>query len=1364
MEMRRTAAREPWLLANEHQDVEPGRRDDGSTVAAAEDRANFLERCTFWWVFPSICAGNENGRLAKEDLPALPRRDSANALFRLTAAEWRSAEGGRSRGSSASLVRVLCWSIQPRLFLYSFVCGWTFQLLLLIDPLLLRSLLDSTDGNKAEQLSFARQLGLILLLSVSMLARVTCMELCYFASMRVQNNVRSVLVHAIFRKALAVPDHMLDTGKVTNLMATDADKIGKWSSLIWSASVWSWSIISTPVILYFLYELVGFGAVIGIFTMLASASASRALGRMTQRQTKAVQICRDRRARMMGEMLRGIRTVKLQVWEPIWHERIAAAREEEMQALVKQRILGAVNSLVGIIGSMLIPVSIFAWYTLVQQKHLSAAVAFSTLAWISTLQWSLQALPGIYIMIANLKPSLDRIDQFLTMPGEDPSVAWRAEAWLVDRSPDAAPVSGAAEALAVQVRGATFGYTARDSADDGPPSVRQTVVLKDVSLEIQPGELVMIAGAVGSGKSSLLASLAGARPALSGRCAVSGRRAYVSQKPFLLNATICDNILFGLPMDSARYNDAIRLAALPEDLAALQAGDQTLVGENGVQLSGGQRARVALARALFADADVLLLDDVLSAVDAHTGRFLWNECLNGSLRRQRKTVVLVSHQVQYLSHPEVSRIVLLGDGRICRQGTWKELSALPSIDGDNLLDYVSEWHDAGEDAPKHTQEKGNHPAQGTALGSSTVQELEPVTVAECQAAVARSLRALSGRRIDSRIIEGVCDSLAGESESLETMREGNITWPDFQVYLRAFGSLFTVALLAVVMVCAALGNVAMNFWLSVWTSGSGDRSQDEAQRHLGTYASLGVAAGCAVCFQDLVVTVCALAASRSIHTQMVQRLLNAPMAFFDSSPTGRVLNRFLQDLQNIDMFVPRTICDQVTKTLNIFTQLSLVYIEAPWVLCTLPMLAVPYWAIFRRMRVPNRDARRLESVAHSPVYSHFSDTLHGRETVRAYQAEPRFEKENLEHVEAMATAMYANQAINKWAQALTTQWGSMLYFSCGLACIIMAHCGAMSTGQVGLVLLYAGQLQRGMMDYMMGAADLETKFVSVERVAEYMRLDSEEGPPGGSLAGTPGAWWPRDSSISVRGVALRYRLSRALVLRSVSLDIPAKEKVAVCGRTGCGKSSLFGALSRLYPISGGGIFIGGQDIATVPVKLLRAQVRVVSQDAFLLSGSLRQNLTMGCGGSVHDSVLWHTLDVVGMAGKVESLPTCLEFEIEDGGKNFSVGERQLLTLARALVPPAGCSGMADWRPPPVLLCDEATASVDLVADERVHEVVLGLDSTVLMICHRLQHICRFGLVAVMGDGAIAELGPPADLLSRSPPSILAQLRAEAGLS
>ena len=479
-----------------------------------------------------------------------------------------------------------------------------------------------------------------------------------------------------------------------------------------------------------------------------------------------------------------------------------------------------------------------------------------------------------------------------------------------------------------------------------------------------------------------------------------------------------------------------------------------------MQLSGGQKARVALARAIYADADVLCLDDVLSAVDAHTARFIWQKCFMEGFKKLKKTVILVSHQIQYLSRPEVDSVVILRDHGIWLSGPWAQLAH----ETDAFLSLVQAWEqeEDEEQQEQQQQEKEEKVLEKALEKASSGLRAHHVGLGECQEALATALTALDGRRIDATLIQRIREALGGEELQTDLIREGAISWPDFKVYLEAFGSRFVIAFMLLLMVFSAISQIMSTLWLAKWTGG-----QEESQeRSVLIYFLISVSTSIANCLQAILLTVCALLASRKIHKQMLERILAAPMSFFDSSPTGRVLNRFLQDLQNIDSFVPNSISDQIMKTLNVVTQLSLIYIEAPWVLCTLPVLAVPYSMIYRRMRIPNRDSRRLESAARSPVYAHFNDALVGRETVRAFGAESRFEKQNLKHIEVMSQGLYGNQAVGKWAQALTTQWGCVLYCASAFVCVELSRRGQMPAGHMGLVLLYSAQLQRGMMDYM----------------------------------------------------------------------------------------------------------------------------------------------------------------------------------------------------------------------------------------------------------------------------------------------------------
>ena len=402
----------------------------------------------------------------------------------------------------------------------------------------------------------------------------------------------------------------------------------------------------------------------------------------------------------------------------------------------------------------------------------------------------------------------------------------------------------------------------------------------------------------------------------------------------------------------------------------------------------------------------------------------------------------------------------------------------------------------------------------------------------------------------------------------------------------------------------------------------------------------------------------------------------------------------------------------------------------------------------------------MEAAAHGPCYAHFNDALRGRETIAAFRALDRFAETNAALVDTMAKGKYANDACSKWSQALTTMNGCVLYLAAGLACVLLVRSHDLTTGQLGLVLLYAASLQRAAMDYMCGLATLESQFVSVERVAEYCRLPPEEDAyakaqdgdaPQFDDAAAAATTAKRKVSLVLEDVAMRYRMHRPLVLAGVSLRVPPGAKVAVCGRTGSGKSSLFQCLARLYPLAAGAVRVDGDDLAKLPLATARARVRVVSQDSTLNADTLRRNLLGPDASECPDDVLWQALDLVSVAAAVRRLPEGLDHVVAERGDDFSAGEKQLLALARALLP----------AHPPLLLCDEATANVDERTDATIHDVLLdSLDATVLVICHRMRHIHRFDTVCVLDRGAIVEQGHPPTLLA-DPNSKLARLLAAA---
>ena len=1386
--------------------------DGEAPVAACEDRAGFLAQYTFWWVTPVLNRANSKGRLDPGDTPPLPASDDPKRLFRaLRAIIAERRERGSPPLSGTAMLATVLFRIQPWVFTRCMVHGWVFLGCMFLDPIILRQLLSSSSSSENQ---LETNIFLVALLSVSMVVRVSCMEVCYFTSVRTMSNARSALVQSVYKAALYMPARCggrYDTGKLTNLVATDSDKFAKSEWIVFFLAQWTWAVVSLPAIIYFVYDLVGTAAYIGMSTILLGTFTSFAISKVLQPVYKRVQEARDFRSQLLNGVVKTIRAIKLQVCELLWHGRVTDARNVELEHLKKSRYWSAFNNFVGMLCSLAVPVSIFSWYTTYEGKALNPTVAFTALAWILNMQWSINTLPGMFNLYASLNPSCERLSEFLHAAGEWGEAAQNAEepsrggrdskmgavvatgdmgyeVWPgskaseqdgnVDSFEGTQAPPDAKEPL-LQNRGGKS-PTAPGLRSDLPTSVERRVVLSGVNLHIRQGELVIVTGDVGTGKTTLLSTVARAQPMLAGSVRALGSRAYVSQKPFLLNGTIRDNVVFGSAYEEERYHMVLWAAVLGPDLDALESRDETIVGESGVQMSGGQKARIALARALYADADLYFLDDVLSAVDAHTGSLVWDRCVVDLVRRGR-TLVLATHQVQYLSRPEVTRVLVLAGGRIWLDGPWKTIEekagdALARSAGGNGTRDSSRAKNAQMAASPEQDIKssGGAPDSKLSMGSSSpkvdriagacaiqkilasraVLEIKKdknnleVPLEECVAHMRKFLARREGRSVDASLVNDLQDSMMGDADDKETREEGMVSWTDFRVYLDVFGTRATLLALALLLLVGPVLSAMTNVWLSVWANR--DQGGRQGEQDLLIYAAFGVADGLVSALSNIIVTLCALRASRAIHRDMLSSLLGAELQFFDSTPSGRIANRFLQDLQSIDAFVPNSLMQMSLQTLSLATMLILVFVYAPFSLVSLVVLCPWYYSIFKRVRTANRDARRLHSIAHSPCYAHFSDTLHGRKTVRAFGAERRFEGKSFRLVRNMARGKYTNEAVNKWLQALTTQAGCILYFCCGITCVILNSKGRITTAEMGLVLLYAGTLQRAMMDFLTGLNRVEMNFISVERVAEYTRLNSdttaaESAAVAASATVDAKGVASGGADIDMSAVFMRYRLHKPCVLRGLDLSVRRGESVALCGRTGCGKSTLFSILTRLYPISKGRVRIDGVDIHDLPPQRVRSMVRVVDQDAVLISGSLKHNVvgtwkSAEAVSAVPDERVWAVLSQVGMAESVRTWPGGLDFEVQDGGSNLSSGERQLVALARALLSSSRAR---------VLLCDEATAHVDLETDERVHDVILSLKgTTVVMICHRLQHIHRFDRVVVLDKGRVVESGAPRKLLER----------------
>lgn len=900
-------------------------------------------------------------------------------------------------------------------------------------------------------------------------------------------------------------------------------------------------------------------------------------------------------------------------------------------------------------------------------------------------------------------------------------------------------------------------------------------VLHDVTINIPKGKLVCVVGRVGSGKSSLLAALLGEMRVEAGTSGLRGSVAYVPQKSWIRSASLRSNVLCGMQLDAARYRAVLTACAMDSDLKQLAAGDKTHVGERGVTLSGGQKQRTALARAVYADADVYLLDDVMSALDAHVGRHIFDKVIGGPhAMLQGRTRVLVTHQQHFL--PSSDLVVVMEEGRIQHCGTYSELTAA----GVSFAGLAAESTEETKEGDAKAPDALASPIGGAAGLDADASELETVALPR----------------------EGASPSDEPDSDSdvedAEERYRGTVSAKVYKRYAASLGSCGFVALLLFTSVGIEVSDSLVDSWLA-WFSApipvanstlaaagvSTTKANQETVTFLIGYCVLAVIVPTVSLVRHFMWFRSTYIAARRLHNRMLRAVLRAPMSWFDATPTGRVLNRFSKDQQVIDQELPDVVSDLLLCGISTVVKLVVITVAAPVFLFFVPILAVPFVFGTRVYRRASRELKRLDAISMSPVHSLFTESVEGLTSVRAFG----LRKQEINHLETLVDTnngiWYSNQLVNRWMQLRMQGLGTVVVLLVSVVAVLSRIPDAPqwlagNRTMLALAITYAMGMTGTLNWGVQCVTRTESEMARVERCNHYAEIMSEAplhsrgealrisgrsesaqvpAPLHDAVVSaadesvvdqraaelrTAAPHWPRRAEIVFDNVELRYRDDAPLVLNKLSFTAAAGERVAIVGRTGAGKSSLMSALFRIRELSGGRILIDGVDIASIGLRCLRSRLSIIPQEATLFSGTIRSNLDPNAAGHVKDSTLddaraWEALERVGLRDFVRGLRRGLDAKVDEGGANVSLGQRQLLCLARALL-----------RDTKVLVCDEATASVDPESDELIQATVRdhfgARGVTVLTIAHRLGSIIDYDRVAVLQGGSVVEIGSPAELL------------------
>ncbi|KAK4992057.1 ATP-binding cassette glutathione S-conjugate transporter ycf1 [Elasticomyces elasticus] len=1304
--------------------------------------ANIFSVLTFNWMTPLMKHGYKEF-LVQDDLWNLRKRDTTRATVDAFEEVWKD-EMEKKRPS--------LWIAMVRGFGGPYFRGACFKtisdILAFAQPQLLRLLISFVQSYRGDSPQPPiRGAAIALAMFAVSVTQTACLHQYFQRAFETGMRIKSALTAAIFQKSMRLSNEgraAKSTGDVVNYMAVDTQRLQdltQYGQQLWSAP------FQITLCMISLYQLVGLSMFAGVGAMIAMIPINGLIARISKNLQKKQMKNKDARTRLMTEILNNMKSIKLYAWTTAFMNKLNVIRND--QELHTLRKIGATMAIANFTWSttpFFVSCSTFAVFVLTQTRPLTTDIVFPALTLFNLLTFPLAILPMVITAIIEASVAVGRLTSYFTAPELQPDAVLRY---------DSVTEMGGES---VRIRNATFTWNKDESR----------TTLQNINFSAHKGELSCIVGRVGAGKSSFLQTMLGDMYKIKGEVVLRGSSAYVAQSPWVMNASVRENIVFGYRWDPHFYDKTVKACALIEDFASLPDGDQTEVGERGISLSGGQKARLTLARAVYARADIYLLDDVLSAVDQHVGRHLINNVLGPKGLLSGKTRILATNSIPVLM--EANFIALLRDGRIIERGTYEQLIAMKG-EISQLIKTASNEDSQSEEDSKTSGSSNSSPGSDgseTVFGISapsneeeaeefqeTLPQLAPIKpgggpVRKSSSATLRRASTASFRGPRGKITDEEGTGMKTK-QTKEFSEQGKVKWNVYGEYAKN-SNLVAVVIYLFTLVGAQTAQIGGSIWLKNWSEVNSEYGGNpHVGKYIGIYFAFGIGSSMLVVLQTLILWIfCSIEASRKLHERMAFAIFRSPMTFFETTPTGRILNRFSSDIYRIDEVLARTFNMLFVNGARALFTLVVICLSTPvFVALILPLGAI-YLYIQRYYLRTSRELKRLDSVSRSPVYAHFQESLSGISTIRAYRQQKRFGMENEWRIDANLRAYFPSINANRWLAVRLEFIGSFIILAAaGFAIISVSTGSGLSAGLVGLSMSYALQITQSLNWIVRQTVEVETNIVSVERVLEYARLPSEA--PDIISKNRPPVSWPARGAVSFNGYSTRYRPGLNLVLKNVNLSIKSHEKIGVVGRTGAGKSSLTMALFRIIEPAEGDVTIDCLSTSSIGLLDLRRRLAIIPQDAALFEGTMRDNLDPG---HVHDDTeLWSVLDHARLREHVSGMPGQLDAKIHEGGSNLSQGQRQLVSLARALLTPSN-----------ILVLDEATAAVDVETDAMLQATLrsnMFKDRTIITIAHRINTILDSDKIVVLDHGTVAEFDTPSELVRRR--GLFYELVKEAGL-
>lgn len=1331
----------------------PIRRTPKKKESLGVDESGMLSFITFTWLSRYMFRAYKKG-LTLEELPVGSPLDTCDYNAQRLEVLWQE-EMARKGPRGASLRAVVWRFMRTRVLVSTSIFALNIVTGFISVTYFMRHLLEyaeTPDASIWEGVKWA--LGLTL----CELFRILFYAGAWSVGCRTAIRLRSACLAMLYRKVIRLNSLGNKTiGELINMFANDSQRI--FTMVLFGPMIIGGPVTMTFGTLYILWLLSPW-ALLGMLVFILFYPIQYGMSRLVGFfQAKVVSVA-DQRIRLTSDILSCIKLIKMYAWEKSFTKNLFDIRGKELTWLQRgmycQSLTVSIASTVPIISAIVMFLSHIA-----MGNNITASQAFSVVC------FCLKLLSSVMIFTSESwkcfiegRNSIRRLQSVMVLNEINPYIAKpmdKSQAVCIANGSFSWDTPPPEESKSSKMNGRRlsqklFGNShckKMDAAQIKEETIKlnntiaevdqNSVVLHDINFYARKGSLIGICGQVGAGKSSLLSAALGQMKIINGKVSRDGSCAYVSQQAWILNATLKENILFGEPFNAKRYFHTLHCCCLNDDIDLLPGGDETEIGERGINLSGGQKQRVALARAMYANRDIYFLDDPLSAVDAHVGKHIFNKYILEALKS--KTVIFVTHQIQFLNRCD--EICVMKEGKIVERGTHDELL---SKDGEYAA-MVRTWKQSQNDAYSNADLDSAYFSDDAHANGDVPEQKR-----QRKPSVATPEKTVQNG--DATSVENCKKLMVAERVERGTLQPGT-----YLSYIHAAGG-YCVVLTVILLIMFNVGTTAFSsWWLAMWIKAGGGNTtvvvnnvtvpstniadNPDFNTYWLVYAMTIVVILASNFIRGLAFSKATLTASKKLHQQLFRKVMTAPMQFFETTPLGRIQNLFSKDLDEVDCQLPITLECMLEDSCTLMFAILFICLVFPWFVIPLIILSVLYFTVSRIFRVAVRDLKRLENVSRSPIFSSVAATVQGLSTIHAFGKENDFISKFTTTFDQNTTCLYMATIGIRWL-ALRIDSLSVIITGITAFLAISLH-GQVSPALAGLAIAYAATIS-GIFQYVIRMiSEAETRFISVERINSYMTTLKIEG--GNGPKGKPPSDWPQRGSIRFNNVCLKYRSGLPIVLKDVSFKIQPGEKIGIVGRTGSGKSSLTVALFRLVELHSGSVKIDHLDISTLDLEQLRSHLSIIPQDPVLFVGTIRSNLDPFNQSS--DSELWSVLEKTQLKDRVSAMQGQLEARVGYSGDNLSVGERQLLCLGRAML-----------RKTKILVLDEATAAVDPDTEAAVQSTINCefKECTVLTIAHRLTTVLSCDRVLVMENGMVVELDKPSDLMERSD-SRLAQMIA-----